>query len=127
MPNDTTFSAPGNQDDEQLLEGAFQAATEAIEGLVSAALQRGLKAGALALFVERSFEGQVQAICGSRADVERRVDAHEALPPEVRRALVAKMYGRAFAGIPVVLLAHGGEGTLSAGIKHVHGQLVGLA
>ena len=120
------LSAPGNQEDERVLEDAFQAAIPTIETLVTTALQRGQQPGALALLLERTFEGEIRGGCGARAEVQRRLEAREDLPTEVRASLVARMNGQAFAGIPAVFIVHA-EGGVSAGLRFLPGQIVAVS
>jgi hypothetical protein len=111
--------------DDALLEQAFVAASPAIEELVTAALRRGLPAAALAIVVERDFEGKTRAGCMMRQTMARQYGSDARIDEAARSRIAEAMSAPDASGIPALILVQC-EGYVAAGIRTLSGEIVGV-
>src|SRR5579871_2340537 len=86
MSTFTVKTQPGNQTDEAMLDGFMRQAAEAIEAVVTSALQHGEPLADLAIALERSFKGEAKVGCTRRKALLDGIAKDRRFSEPVRRA-----------------------------------------
>ena len=106
--------------DQALIQATFEAATGAINDMITSALQKGMRVDSLAVVVERQFDGRVVAGCALRGEVARRFGSDPNLP-QTGRDGITRACASAIAGeLPIIVLVHA-EGYIAVGVRRERG------
>jgi len=116
----------GGGTDEQVLDEFFQAVTPTIEDMVTQAIRQGQRLLALAVVVERKFDGEVAGGSCARGEVGGRLRGIHGVDDVARQRIIRAVNDAPGDVVPAVLLVHG-EGFISVGIRRLTGRVAWLS
>jgi hypothetical protein len=117
-----SWTTPGTQDDQRVLDDLFRRVAPTIGDVVATLMRQGRPPVLIGAFFERAFDGKVTGGVVHRAELAQRVLRDQRFSEPVRAHILAALKDAGADELPIVLLVDQGEGLVAVGIRRERGE-----